>query len=1488
MSELDEMTEIVADPSFSGDDEDLLGLDEMTEIVADPSFSGDDEDDSLGALATEIMGEQMKMPAIVKKPELKVTELEQRKKMLAKVLAKIKAKKRLTSSERALVEATKAKVAKVVNQKAAKKATSMGEMPVEILSGDDIADHELGAWLHKLNPLYWFKTKKEREFIDLEKQKGKEHVKAKEALKKKEKAYQAAKRAEATARAAEKVKSEVSALEAEMARIKEAISGIGAAVASPVAAAAARGQRAARKTRMRASGIIAKLQAGQRLSSADIANLRACMKSCKTLKHLHAQLHKSVAPSLASGSQLLTPSSSGYREEDYVEPSAPSSQYVQGDAETTEILGDDDDDSGFDALIGKLPAPGSRLRAPGSRLPAPKAPPRGLFQIPKKQIVIPTVATDAKAPKLGEKRWVTMAAIAATRPASLPAWMKKNKIRLSPTQKAHLQNLTIITRANVLKQAQKAQMSGDLDDTMGFSWGKAAMFAIPGAALAYGAYKAGKWGVKKVGQAAKWTGRKLGLIKRPLSPAQQHAARLASIRKQKLASLKRRQEAMKRAALAREEAQVLAEAKAAEAAAEEAEIIAQAEREAAEEMQYQDPWEGLETSYTEGDSDVLGKGFFCGAWVGAVKSRRAKKIIKEAQKDTPAGKKIRAGAAVVASAEGTSIADGIFGPSTERSLKAFQKSAGLKPDGVVGQKTWTALVNATGLKSSDTSKLPTLKRGARGKAVVVLQKMLMRAQGPLVASAATRQKAKLAIAKTAAKAKKGDKQAKRDLNVIKAGAIALSAKKKAQKTIVKKIKADRTAKRRIAVRKRLENRLGDRLARATRRRKLAKVAKIERAAAKGDPKAKTFVAITIGRAKIEKPLKADGAFGPATATQVKVFQKSRKLKPDGVVGPATWKALGVTQKMPVLRQGSRGKPVVALQQLLTGKQDAKATLAALTLARRVRLAAKNPREKKNLRAASKLVRKGRKGNRKAIKQIAIIDAAAKRGQPNAQRARARLATAAAVEKAVDTGKIVPPKLTVGVVADGVFGPKTEASVRQFQQARGLKPDGIVGAQTWTALGARKKMPVLRRGARGKAVKMLQVALSKIGLTGVPVANQVNRYQKYKKRLESPVATREEALAAADAAKKIGNKAEAADIALHAATLPSAQEKLKETAAVAAAARNNDPRAQQLVQKTTEEAAQGNPTAITSMGNLAAVETVEAVKRGAPISPEVAEGIQLAARAQEGDPEAQRIVQRVGQKAQSGDQAAVDAAIALSAGSALLATTAAKPKAQKQLLDKAAESRGMKVKPEKVRESEAQFSQIYTKVQKGEATPEEAEEGKALAMGLGKPQLAAQISVLMPPTDPGYDPRSSLPDRSLPAIKDFGDLIRESLRALTLSTRDPVANWRQGIVSRASMPMLSTIPGTDRGPDSEAGAHRIPFRKKEWGHRTKGFLWGEENNTAEAGAHRIPFSKKGKWSFSSSIWGDNSEAETGAHRIPFRKKEWGHRTQSFLWGEDDDE
>jgi N-acetyl-anhydromuramyl-L-alanine amidase AmpD len=40
---------------------------------------------------------------------------------------------------------------------------------------------------------------------------------------------------------------------------------------------------------------------------------------------------------------------------------------------------------------------------------------------------------------------------------------------------------------------------------------------------------------------------------------------------------------------------------------------------------------------------------------------------------------------------------------------------------------------------------------------------------------------------------------------------------------------------------------------------------------------------------------------------------------------------------------------------------------------------------------------------------------------------------------------------VGVAADGVFGPATEAAVRAFQRTKQLVPDGIVGPATWAAL-----------------------------------------------------------------------------------------------------------------------------------------------------------------------------------------------------------------------------------------------------------------------------------------------------------------------------------------------------------------------------------------------------------------------------------------------------
>jgi putative chitinase len=51
-------------------------------------------------------------------------------------------------------------------------------------------------------------------------------------------------------------------------------------------------------------------------------------------------------------------------------------------------------------------------------------------------------------------------------------------------------------------------------------------------------------------------------------------------------------------------------------------------------------------------------------------------------------------------------------------------------------------------------------------------------------------------------------------------------------------------------------------------------------------------------------------------------------------------------------------------------------------------------------------------------------------------------------------------------SDGVFGPTTEARLRQFQRANGLVPDGIAGPATWDAIDNPRPLPAPNSNGRG--------------------------------------------------------------------------------------------------------------------------------------------------------------------------------------------------------------------------------------------------------------------------------------------------------------------------------------------------------------------------------------------------------------------------------------
>ena len=67
-----------------------------------------------------------------------------------------------------------------------------------------------------------------------------------------------------------------------------------------------------------------------------------------------------------------------------------------------------------------------------------------------------------------------------------------------------------------------------------------------------------------------------------------------------------------------------------------------------------------------------------------------------------------------------------------------------------------------------------------------------------------------------------------------------------------------------------------------------------------------------------------------------------------------------------------------------------------------------------------------------------------------------------------------------LIADGIFGVRTDSAVRTFQSGKGLTVDGLVGVHTWSAL-----LVQVSAGSTGDAVRGVQEEFQYRNLSGDP-------------------------------------------------------------------------------------------------------------------------------------------------------------------------------------------------------------------------------------------------------------------------------------------------------------------------------------------------------------------------------------------------------------------
>lgn len=209
---------------------------------------------------------------------------------------------------------------------------------------------------------------------------------------------------------------------------------------------------------------------------------------------------------------------------------------------------------------------------------------------------------------------------------------------------------------------------------------------------------------------------------------------------------------------------------------------------------------------------------------------------------------------------------------------------------------------------------------------------------------------------------------------------------------------------------------------------------------------------------------ADGDFGQGTFDAVIAFQTVAGLSTDGIVGPMTWDALNGLQSNSLLKLGSKGSEVRALQEKLIARgYSCGSTGADGDFGYDTYKAVMSFQESHGL-LADGIVGQATWSVLRGIDNTIMLKIGSKGD---------------AVRELQQ--KLIARGYNCGASgADGDFGQGTYNAVIKLQADYGLDQDGVVGPLTWDALNSSTFSELLKMGSKGESVRRLQQRLSVLG------------------------------------------------------------------------------------------------------------------------------------------------------------------------------------------------------------------------------------------------------------------------------------------------------------------------------------------------------------------------------------------------------------------------